>query len=224
MDKLYKSDINFELLEKLQTLNDEVLEQIKFIDKDFILSNPLVISPKAKGTILYLGQETNTWYGSHKDVTSARTLEGYYDEFFLDNGMPNKPFWRFIRNAAGTHDVGNKGNITWANLFICSNEDRKGTPVLFDEIKDLSINYLLDIIDILGIEKVVSVVGPKNPYYDALMNLLGELGWKTDMRPTINKPVVYSDNNKLLYTYHPNSLQRTHNFDDACLEVRSFIK
>ena len=55
MDKLYKSDINFELLEKLQTLNDEVLEQIKFIDKDFILSNPLVISPKAKGTILYLG-------------------------------------------------------------------------------------------------------------------------------------------------------------------------
>ena len=211
-------------MEKLQTLNDIVLEQIKFIDKDFVLSNPLVLSPKANGTTLYLGQETNTWYGSHKNVTSARVVEGYYDEFFLEDKMPNKPFWRFIRNAADTHDVGNEGNITWANLFICSNKDRKGTPTNFEEIKDISINYILNVIDVLKIEKVVAVVGPKNPYYDVLMTLLAELGWKTDKWPTVKKTVVYSDNEKLLYTYHPNRLQRTHNFDKACLEVRSFIK
>lgn len=210
--------------QKLQTLNDIVLEQIKFIDKDFKLSNPLLISSNVKGSILYLGQETNTWHGSHKDITSARTLEVYYDTSFLGDRISNTPFWRFIRNAAEVHDVGNYGNITWANLFVCSNKDKKGTPVLFDEIKDLSVNYLLNIIDILDIEKIVAVVGPKNPYYDALMSLLGELGWEMEKWPTINKPVVYSDNNKLLYTYHPNSLQRTHNFDDACLEARSFIK
>lgn len=29
-------------MNKLETLNDGVLEQIKFIDKDFVLSNPLL--------------------------------------------------------------------------------------------------------------------------------------------------------------------------------------
>ncbi len=209
---------------KLHTLNDSMLEQVKFIDKDFLLSNPLLLSPNANGKILYLGQETNTWYGSHKDVTSARDIEGYYDEFFLGDKMPNKPFWRFIRNAVETYDVGNEGNITWANLFICSNKDKKGTPILFDKINDLSVDYLLNVIDILDIEKIIAVIGPKNPYYSVLMNLLGELGWKIEKWPTFSEPVVYSENEKLFYTYHPNSLQRTHNFDDVCIKASEFIK
>ncbi len=209
---------------KLHTLNDEVLEQVKIIDKNYLLSNPLLISSNSTGKILYLGQETNTWYGSHKGITSARVVEGYYDEFFFENKMPNKPFWRFIRNAADISDVGNDGDITWANLFICSNKDKKGTPKLSDEIKNLSINYLLNVIDILGIEKVIAVVGPQNPYYFVLMSLLGELGWKTNEWPTESKTVVYSENEKLFYTYHPNRLQRTHNFDDACIKASKFIK
>ena len=126
-------------MSKLQTLNDNVLEQIKFIDKDFILSNPLVVSPKASGTTLYLGQETNTWYGSHKDVSYARDLEGHYDYFFLEDNMPNTLYWKFIREATNCHDVANNGNIIWNNLFICSNKECKGTPKLVDEIKNLSI-------------------------------------------------------------------------------------
>ena len=50
---------------KLENLNDEVFERIKFIDKDLVLSNPLLVTSNSKGKILYLGQETNTWYGSH---------------------------------------------------------------------------------------------------------------------------------------------------------------
>lgn len=209
---------------KLHTLNDSVLEQIKFIDKDYLLSNPLLLSSNPKGKILYLGQETNTWYGSHKDVSSARKIEKHYDYFFLENRMPNKPFWRFIRNAVQTYDVGNEGNITWANLFICSNKDKKGTPILFDKIKDLSVDYLLNVIDILDIEKIIAVVGPKNPYYSVLMSLLGELGWNIEKWPTFFEPVIYSENEKLFYTYHPNNLQRTHNFDDACIKASKFIK
>ncbi len=209
---------------KLHTLNDNILEQVKFTDKDYLLSNPLLVSPNANGKILYLGQEANTWYGSHKEITSARVVESYYDEFFLGDKMPNKPFWRFIRNSADIHDVGNEGNISWANLFICSNKDRKGKPKLYNEISGISINYLLNIIDILGIEKVVAVVGPNDPYYTVLMSLLGELGWKIDSWPTTSKTVVYSDNKKVFYTYHTNRLQRTHKFDDVCISVSKFIK
>lgn len=208
---------------KLHTLNDSMLEQVKFIDKDYLLSNPLLLSTNANGKILYLGQETNTWYGSHKNVTSARVIEGYYDEFFLGDKMPNKPYWKFIRKVIETYDVGNEGNITWANLFICSNKNRKGMPILYKEISDISINYLLNIIDILGIEKVVAVVGPKDPYYTVLMSLLGELGWKIDGWPTTSESVVYSDNQKLLYTYHPMYLQKSKNLNFAIEKTRKFI-
>lgn len=52
--------LNGDIMSKLQDLNDEVLEKVKFIDKDFELSNPLLLTDDAKGKILYMGQETNT--------------------------------------------------------------------------------------------------------------------------------------------------------------------
>ena len=55
-------------MSKLQDLNDEV----QFIDKDFELSNPLLLTDDVKGKILYMGQETNTWWGSHKDFSSLK--------------------------------------------------------------------------------------------------------------------------------------------------------
>ena len=67
---------------KIENLNDYMLEQIKFIGKDFILSNPLLLTPNTEGKILYLGQETNTWCGSHKEINSARKLEEFYDEYY----------------------------------------------------------------------------------------------------------------------------------------------
>lgn len=210
-------------MDKLQALNDNVLEQIKFIDKDFILSNPLVVSPKAKGTTLYLGQETNTWYGSHKDVSSAREIEKHYDYFFLEDNMPNTLYWKFIREITNSHDVANDGNIIWNNLFICSNKECKGTPKLVDEIKNLSIEYLLNIVDIFGIESVISVIGPCNPYYDVLNKFASELGWQINGWPNKNKPIVYSDNKKILYTYHPMYLQKSKNFKFVVEETKKFI-
>lgn len=35
-------------MSKLQDLNDEVLEKVKFIDKDFELSNPLLLTDDVK--------------------------------------------------------------------------------------------------------------------------------------------------------------------------------
>lgn len=211
-------------MSKLEDLNDEVLEKIKFIDKDFELSCPLLLTDQVKGEIFYVGQETNTWQGSHKNLISARNLEKQYNEYFLGDRMSEREFWRFIRKSTDCHDVANKGNITWSNLFICSKVNEKGTPRLHEEIKDISINYLLNIIDYLNIKKVIAVVGPKNPYYSVLMQLIGELGWKVNNWPTKNVPVVYSDNQKLLYTYHPNYLNRIHKFDETSCFTKEFIK
>ena len=55
-------------MSKLQDLSDEV----QFIDKDFELSNPLLLTDDVKGKILYMGQETNTWWGSHKGFSSLK--------------------------------------------------------------------------------------------------------------------------------------------------------
>ena len=187
--QLLKGDI----MSKLQDLNDEVLEKVKFIDKDFELSNPLLLTDDVKGKILYMGQD----------------LERKYNEYFLKDKMSNREFWKFIREGVSCHDVANQGNITWSNLFVCSNAYKKGTPSLHEEIKELSVNYLLNVIDYLGIQKVVSVVGPSNPYYDALLKLMGELGWEVQGWPTLSSPVIYSDNKKLFYTYHPNYLRRS---------------
>lgn len=211
-------------MSKLQDLNDEVLEQIKFIDKDFELSNPLLLTDNIPGKILYVGQETNTWQGSHKYFSSARELEKRYDDYFLKDKMSNREFWRFIRNATECHDVANDGNIVWSNLFICSKEKEKGTPNLHQEIKDLSVNYLLNVIDYLKIEKIVTVVGPKNPYYTVLMQLISEMNWNVQSWPTLENPVIYSDNEKLFYTYHPNYLNRKHKIDDVTNELKNFIK
>lgn len=208
---------------ELESLNDEIFEKIKFIDKDFVLSNPLLISPNVSGKILYLGQETNTWCGSHKNFDSARELEKLYDDFFLKNRMPNTLYWKYIREATNCHDVANDGNITWNNIFICSNKDHKGTPVLFNEINDLSVYYLANIIEMLKIEKIISAVGPTNPYYDTLNKLVSQLGWLINDYPTVNEPCVYSDNEKMLYTYHPMYLQKSKNLNRTIEETKKFI-
>lgn len=211
-------------MRKLEELNAEVLEKIKFIDKDYELSCPLLLTNEAKGKILYIGQETNTWNGSHKNVATSMELEKKYNEYYLGNKMCNREFWKFIRNACMCNDIANYGNITWSNLFICSRVNEKGTPRLHNEIEDISVEYILNVIDELKIEKIIAVVGPKNPYYNVLMKLMGELNWQVDDYPTISNPVVYSDNNKLLYSYHPNFLNRIHEFEYACDEARKFIK
>ncbi len=211
-------------MNELETLNDKVLEQIKFIDKDCELSNPLLVAPNTKGKTLYLGQETNGWFSSHNKFTSARELEKEYDNFFIKAKMRNTLFWKFIRRVTGVNDVANLGDITWGNTFICGNKDCKGTPSLSNEIKNVSVNYLVNLVNILEIEKIIAVVGPKNPYYTVLNELISSLGWELTDCPQKSNPYVYSDNKKLFYTYHPMYLQRSKNFNKTLNEAKNFVK
>lgn len=71
---------------------------------------------------------------------------------------------------------------------------------------------------------MVSVVGPSNPYYDALLKLMGELGWEVQGWPTLSSPVIYSDNKKLFYTYHPNYLRRSGKTQEVSSSLKEFIK
>lgn len=210
-------------MNRLEDLNDYVLEQIKFIDKDNELSNPLLVTPNAIGKTLYLGQETNGWFGSHDNLISSRKLEREYDNFFMRGKMPKTPFWKFIRSVTNVNDVANNGDITWANLFICGNKDRKGTPVLHDEIKELSVLYLTYLVDILKVDKIIAVVGPKNPYYTVLNMFSSELGWHFNGWPKKTVPYVYSDEEELFYTYHPMYLQISNNYNKTIIEGEKFI-
>ena len=128
------------------------------------------------------------------------------------------------KKSVSCHDVANQGKHNIVKSFVCSNAHKKGTPSLHEEIKELSVNYLLNVIDYLGIEKIVSVVGPSNPCYDTLLKLMGELGWEVQGWPTLSSPVIYSDNKKIFYTYHPNYLRRSGKTQEVSSSLKEFIK
>lgn len=212
-------------MNKIEKLNDSVLKQVKFIDKDCVLSSPLLVSANAKGKILYIGQETNGWFSSsNNNNLSARDLEKKYDDFFMNSKMPNTLFWKFIKRVTDAYDVANFGNVTWTNLFVCGNKDRKGTPLLFHKIEKISVDYLANLVDILEIEKILAVVGPNDPYHIVLNVLSTSLGWNLSDSPKKDKPYVYSDNEKIFYTYHPMYLQISNNINKTIDAAKKFVK
>lgn len=61
--------------------------------------------------------------------------------------------------------------MTLGNDFICGNKSEKGILIIFKNITDISINYLLNIIDYFKIEKIIVTLGPLEPYYNCINGL-----------------------------------------------------
>lgn len=210
-------------MKNIHEFNEKALNYLRKIECNEDLSNPLLISPKCSGKIMYVGQETNCWQGGLRDNEyKVIELEELYYEKFFNSNFKNTLFWKFVREIYEKYNVSD--DIIWTNVLLVGKKDSIGKPLNSDRIRDISIENLISIYENFNIEKIICVAGPNNPYYDVFTSFLDEIGKTISGYPCKEQTVVYSDDKKAAYLYHPQYLWRNDIYDDVVDEMKLFIK
>lgn len=210
-------------MKKIQGFNDYALEELRKLNNTNEISNPLLVSPKAKGKIMYIGQETNGWFESLNDSNySARELEDFYVRYFLNGRVRNTLFWRFIKDVVENDDLAS--SVVWTNALIVGKDKGVGCPRVNSEIKDLSVENLITIYECFDIKKIICAAGPCNPYYDVYTTFLKEIGKNINDYPRNGNPLAYSDCGDAIYINHPQYLWRKSIYYDVLGKSKEFIK
>lgn len=215
-------------MNELKKQNNYILNQYYNLPNKEQLSIPLLVSSSEKYTnnlnrkILYIGQETNGWL-NYKDEFFMPDLDyietAYFN--FLKNGANNKEFWMFIRKCLDIPKEELSKNIIWNNSIITSKRIGIGTPDIDDNLKSISIKYLKFLHNYFKPECTIFVNGPRNPYYSITNNLLKDFDSSLiDKWPTKEKPVLFDDKNKIIWTYHPNYLNKSHLKNDTICKIK----
>lgn len=209
----------------LKIYNSQVLEQIDKISFAKPTSSPLLVSSNeqyvslikaAEDSILYIGQETNTWL---YQGANQEEIENMYYKFLTIHNGTNRPFWKFIKEIIGDGaDVGRR--IIWANALLVGNVDKKGAIEDTDQILEISISYLEFLYHYFKPEKVIIVCGARNPYYQVIHEFLNRIGFSDMQYPTIKQPLIHDDTNHIFWSYHPRQLNMQHKFK----EISTFIQ
>lgn len=210
-------------MESVHEFNEKALNYLRKIELNTELSNPLLVSPRCNGKIMYIGQETNCWHGGllNNEYKASELEELYYEKFFSSN-FKNTLFWKFIRQIYGKYNVSD--DIIWTNVLLTGKKDSIGKPLNSDKLRDISIENLITIYENFNIEKIICVAGPNNPYYDIFTSFLGEIGKTISGYPCREEAITYSDDEKVAYLYHPQYLWRNHIYDDVVGKMKIFIK
>ena len=210
-------------MKKIEVFNDYALGELRKLTNTQEFSNPLLVSPKAKGKIMYIGQETNGWFESLKDSNySARELEDFYVRYFLNGRVRNTLFWRFIKDVVENDDL--VSSVVWTNALIVGKDKGVGCPRVNSEIKDLSVENLITIYECFDIKKIICAAGPCNPYYDVYTTFLKEIGKNINDYPRNGNPLAYSDCGDAIYINHPQYLWRKSIYYDVLGKSKEFIK
>lgn len=89
-------------------------------------------------------------------------------------------------------------------------------------LKKLSIEYLIEVTKIFNLEYTIFVSGPKNPYYNMVIEYLKEMkSTLINEYPTIENLVVNDE--KIIWTYHPTFQNRSHLRDKVLEKTRNLI-
>jgi hypothetical protein len=221
-------------MNELRKFNIELLKQFKEIMHLNDFSYPLLVSSrdeylnninKCNNRVLYIGQETNCWGDGvyTDDINDCHNIEQIYYHFLTKRNANNKEFWRFIRNILKIEkeDLGN--NVIWSNSLIASKRDDKGTPDHVDEIKELSINNLVFLYEYFKPNYVIVPAGPRNPYYEIIMDFSRRINLNLETYPTLKQPLIVDSNNKFYWTYHPNYLNQHQLFNNVANKISEKI-
>ncbi len=204
-------------MNKIEVFNEYALNKLKSMDNMEDISNPLLVSPKAYGNVMYIGQETNGWYGSISDTNySSEFLTSNYENY-LNGKVRNTLFWKFIKDIYGEDFY---KNVIWANALIVGKACKKGLPSNYERFTELSVENLLTIYEYFNIEKIIATGGPYNPYKNICKTFFNEVGINIDINLNTTNGAVYSDDNKVLYTYHPQYLRRKNLYDKVVKEAK----
>lgn len=215
-------------MNNLKMYNSQVLTKICDITFAKPTSAPLLVSSNKKyislirsseESILYIGQETNTWLYSG---ATQEEIENAYYQFLTQQHGTNRPFWKFIKEMIGQdEELGKK--VIWANALLVGRQDKKGAIEDSDKIIECSVSYLEYLYHYFHPQKVVIVCGSNNPYYEVIHEFLTRIGYHDFPYPTTEQPVVYDKQHHIYWTYHPKYLNMIHQFQDVNEIIKSHI-
>lgn len=209
-------------MKNLVQYNRKILERYYTLEHQSSYANPLLVSPKLikhHPQIMYIGQETNTWY-QEKYLTANELEECYYH--FLKNNTPSSLFWKFIKNCFDLNDDNLCQNILWCNALLCGKKEEKGTPIVTKELLTLSKEYLIFLYQYFSPEYIMIVAGPNHPYYAVIKSFLEEINHANLQYPT--KKEMCQISNHIIWTYHPNYLNRTGKIKEITREIQKIRK
>ena len=215
-------------MNNLRLLNENIYEQYKNLNNIEELSSPLLVSSKRylenikEHPIMYIGQETNEWV-NEDDIAlhSIDDIENNYDSFLIDYKTSKSIYWQFIKDILSTDYDNLHKDIVWINTLLCGKRYGKGHPIVNEELKKLSLNYLLFLYDYFDSKYVINVSGPNNPYYDITDKFLKEIGISMDY-PSSNNPIIIKDN--YIWTYHPMYLRQSKNEEYVKEKIKELTK
>ena len=215
-------------MNNLKKYNNHLLNQYYKLTNKQQLSIPLLVSSSEKyinnldRKILYIGQETNGWlnYNDESFMPNIDYIETAYLNF-LKNGANNKEFWMFIRKCLNIPKEDLFKNIIWNNSIITSKRIGIGTPDINSELRTMSIKYLKFLHNYFKPEYTIFVNGPRNPYYNITNDLLKDLNSSLIGKwPTKEEPVLFDDQKNIIWTYHPNYLNKSHLKNDTIYKIK----
>lgn len=198
----------------LRVFNDVIFNKYLKLEHVNTFSSPLLVSSlesfKNRDT-LYVGQETNGW-GEGNSIE----LENLYHSFMMNKAL-NTPFWQFIKYIT---DI---DNVIWCNTLLCGKKGEIGPPIYSDEIKDISIEYLIYLYKYFNPKHVVIVSGPNDPYNEIIKEFLKEINSNIfNEYPTNKNKLIVDETKNIAYTYHPKYLNlKKSNIKD---DIKELIK
>ncbi len=212
-------------MNNIRTYNLELLAKVNELQHSSLFSCPLLVSSKEEyinnvkensNSIMYIGQETNTWLNSSKDNIALDYIEYWYYRFLVEEKGNNKEFWRYIKKI-NDEDM---DHVIWTNALVLGSRKEKGTPTHYNEIKELSINNLIYLYEYFKPNMTLIVAGSKNPYYEIITKFLNTIDSSIEKYPSRGNLIVSDEEKNIHWTYHPNYLQRIHEFENTNLILK----
>lgn len=197
---------------ELHEFNNYILSEYNQLACKDELSKPLLISPNLtynNDSVLYIGKETNTWY----DESDLLKLEQRYYDFMKGNAR-NRDFWKFIKSMYSVDQ------IIWNNTFICGKKDSLGLTPYYEDIYQISVEYLVFLYQYFKPRKTIIACGPKNPYYAVIEEFCKQINSSlAGEYPTLSNPLVSDNDLNIYYTYHPKYLKLQHKTNEVLSKI-----
>ena len=192
------------------------------------MSCPLLVSTKKdylenlQDPILYIGQETYTWlnYEDNFIYNTDNIEEGYYN-FFKETPFNMNVFWDFFKECTNLEKGEFIKRIIWSNCYICGKKNDKGLTEYHNEIKNLSIDYLIHLYEELNPKLTIFACGNKEEYYSIVKAFVKKI--KDSDIQKLNKQNEIIQVEDILYTYHPNNLRFSKNQKQIKKKIKSFL-
>ena len=172
---------------------------------------------------MYIGQETNGWVNYYNDNASLDDIEKSYDNFMINRCTSKSTFWRFLKNCIKDDYENFYKSIVWCNTLIVGKRYEKGSPNLDDDMKKMSLEYLLFLYEYYKPSAIINVSGNCNPYYDITRAFLDNIGSNINDYPTKDNYLITDENKNIMWTYHPLKLSYMKKFNDTSNKIYKHI-